>query len=49
MGALWLMVAINWLVAIAALVAVANVLGQRRLQRPTPVPSPLANMYVEAD
>ena len=45
--ALWLMGAINWLVTIVSIVATANVLGQRRLQRPTPVPSPLANMNPE--
>jgi NADH-quinone oxidoreductase subunit H len=44
---LWLMGAINWLVTIVSIVAVANVLGQRRLQRRTPVPSPLANMNPE--
>ena len=44
------MAAINWVVAIVAIVVIANVLGQRRLKRPTPVPSPLANMNaVEAD
>ena len=48
--AMWLMAAINWVVAIVAIVVIANVLGQRRLKRPTPVPSPLANMNaVEAD
>ena len=31
------------------IVAVANILGQPNLERPTPVPSPLANMYAEAD
>lgn len=48
-GALWLMAAINWVVTIVAVVALANLLGQRRLERPTPTPSPLANMNVEAD
>ena len=48
-NALWLMAAINWVIAIAVVVVVANILGQRKLERPTPVPSPLANMYAEAD
>jgi NADH-quinone oxidoreductase subunit H len=48
-NALWLMAAINWVVAIIAVVVVANVLGQRKLAQPTPVASPLANMYAEAD
>ena len=48
-NAMWLMAAINWVVAVAAIVAVANILGQRKLERPTPVASPLANMYAEAD
>ena len=46
---LWLMAAINWVVTIVVVVAMANILGQRNVQRPTPVPSSLANMYPEAD
>ena len=46
---LWIMAAINWAVTIAAIVVMANVLGQRKLKRKPPVPSPLANMYAEAD
>ena len=46
---LWLMAAINWPVAVVSVVAFANILGQPRLRRPTPVPSPLANMHMEAD
>ena len=46
---LWLMAVINWAVAIVSIVAVANILGQRRLRRPIPSPSPLANMNAEAD
>ena len=46
---LWIMAAINWVIAIAAIVVTANVLGQRRLRPETPVPSPLANMTAEAD
>ena len=47
--ALWLMAAINWGVAAVSIVVIANVLGQRKLERREPVPSPLANMYAEAD
>ena len=46
---LWLMAAINWVVTVASVVIMANVLGQRRLQRPEPVASPLANMQAEGD
>ena len=46
---LWLMAGINWVVTVVSIVAIANIMGQRRMQRPTPVPSPLANMHVEAD
>ena len=46
---MWLMAAINWTVTVAAVVVAANVLGQRRLERPVPTPSPLANMSTEAD
>ena len=49
MGALWLMAGINWALTAACVVVIANVLGQRRLKRPTPVPSQLANMNAEAD
>ena len=46
---LWSMAAINWVITIGAIMVIANVLGQRRLRRPQSVPSPLANMNVEAD
>jgi hypothetical protein len=46
---LWIMAAINWPVTIASIVVMANVLGQPRLKREPPVPSPLANLYAEAD
>ena len=46
---LWLMAAVNWVVTAAAVFVMANVLGQRRLKRPDPVASPLANMYAEGD
>ena len=48
-GSLWLMAAVNWVVTAAAVFVMANVLGQRRLKRPDPVASPLANMYAEGD
>ncbi len=48
-NALWTVAAINWAVTIAAVVAMANILGQPRLKRVAPVPSPLANMEAEAD
>ena len=41
---LLIMAAINWTVTIATIVVFAHLLGQGRLRRPTPVPSPLANM-----
>ena len=49
MSSLWIMSAINWALMIAAIVVTARVLGQKKLERPAPVPSPLANMYAEAD
>lgn len=41
---LWLIAGINWVLTIVAVVVMAQVLGQKRLKRPVPVPSPLANM-----
>lgn len=38
------MAAINWAVTVATIVVFAHLLGQGRLRRPAPVPSPLANM-----
>ncbi len=46
---LWVMAGINWMVTAGALVLFANILGQRKLRRPEPVSSPLANMGAEAD
>ena len=43
-GSLILMAAINWAAAAATIVVFAHLLGQRRLRRSAPVPSPLANM-----
>ena len=48
-GDMWQMAAVNWGIAAISVVVIVNVLGQKRLKRPTPSPSPLANMYVEAD
>ena len=48
-SSLWLMAAINWVITIVAIVVTARALGQRRLERRRPSPSPLANMYAEAD
>ncbi len=46
---LWIMTAANWVVAIAAVVVVANLMGQRKIRPEAPVPSPLAKMAAEAD
>ena len=46
---LWIMAAANWVIMLISIVVTAKVLGQRRLERTTPSPSPLANMYAEAD
>ena len=48
-GSLWGMAAVNWAIAIVGIVLTAKVLGQQKLERRTPTPSPLANMYAEAD
>ena len=48
-SSLWIMSAINWALMIVAVVVTAKVLGQKKLERPEPTPSPLANMYAEAD
>ncbi len=48
-GDLWIMAAANWVVAVASIVVVANLLGQKRVRPEAPVPSPLANMAAEAD
>ena len=48
-GSLWGMAAANWAIAVIGIVLTAKVLGQRTLERSTPTPSPLANMYAEAD
>ncbi len=44
---LLIMAAVNWGAAIVAIVVFANLLGQRRLHKRTPSPSPLANMAAE--
>jgi NADH-quinone oxidoreductase subunit H len=43
-SSLIVMAAINWAAAAATIVVFAHLLGQRRLRRSAPVPSPLANM-----
>ena len=48
-GSLWGMAAVNWAIAVIGIVLTAKVLGQRTLERRAPTPSPLANMYAEAD
>ena len=45
----WIMAAINWGITVVAIVAIANLLGQRRLRQPAPVPSALANMQAGSD
>ena len=46
---MWTMAAVNWGIAVVAIIIMVNVLGGRKLERPVPQPSPLANMYAEAD
>ncbi len=46
---MWTMTAVNWVIAAAAIFVMVNVLGGKKLERPVPQPSPLANMYAEAD
>ena len=46
---LWTMAAVNWAIAIVAIFAMVRLLGGKNLERPAPRPSPLANMYAEAD
>ena len=48
-GSLWGMAAVNWVIAVVGIVLTAKILGQRKLERREPTPSPLANMYAEAD
>ena len=44
-----IMSAINWVIAVVTLLTLMRIYGQKKLERPIPVPSPLANMGVEAD
>lgn len=46
---MWTMTAVNWVITIAAIFVMVNVLGGRKLERPVPQPSPLANMYAPGD
>jgi NADH-quinone oxidoreductase subunit H len=48
-GELWAMAGINWGLTVVAIVVMAQTLGQNRLKRPAPVPSPLANMSAGYD
>ena len=48
-GELWAIAGINWGLTIVAIVVMAQTLGQNRLKRPAPVPSPLANMSAGSD
>ena len=48
-GSLWIMAAINWPVTLVSVVALSRILGHGRMDRPEPSPSPLANMYAEAE
>lgn len=48
-GDLWLMAAINWGVTLVTIAFMVMVFGRKHWERPTPSPSPLANMYAEAD
>ena len=41
--------AINWVLAISILFILINMFGNKKLDRPDPVPSPLANMNVKVD
>ena len=46
---LWIMTGVNWGITIIAIVAIFNLAGQRKLKRPDPVVSPLANMYANTN
>ena len=48
-GDLGIMAGVNWALTAVSVVAMTNLMGQRRLKRPVPQPSPLANMRAEAD
>ena len=44
-----IMSGINWIIAIVTLLGLMRIYGHKKLERPTPVPSPLANMGLEVD
>ena len=44
-----IMGAINWIITIIILFGLMNLFGNKKLNRPTPIPSPLANMNPEVD
>ena len=39
-----IMAAVNWIITIAVILIMANVVGRKKYTRPEPTPSPLANM-----
>ena len=49
MADMGVMAGVNWVLTGVTVVAMANLMGQHRLKRPAPRPSPLANMRAEAD
>jgi len=48
-GEMWIVAAINWVLTVASIVGISDLLGQRRIRRVQPIPSNLANMYAETD
>ena len=46
---LLIMSIVNWTITISTLLILLNLFGHKKLERPEPVPSPLANMAAEAD
>jgi hypothetical protein len=48
-NSLWMMAVINWMITVIVIMVMTNVMGHQKMKRPTPVPSPLANMEAEAD
>ena len=48
-GEMWVIAAINWILTVASIVGISDLLGQRRIRPVEPIPSNLANMYAETD
>lgn len=44
-----IMAGVNWLTTAVTLVTIMHFLGKKKFYRPEPIPSPLANMGIEAD